>query len=1493
MLILITNVSLNAQDLKAFPSAYGAGSVVTTGARNDGSVAPVVLHVTRLDDDTNTNTYQGTFRWAMYQEYPRIIVFDVSGTITLNGRIMMGKTTNRDNVTVLGQTAPEGGITIAGSYFQWEETHNAIIRYIRFRGGDAGSSTKALRWIKSHYGIFDHCEFFYGTDESAAFGGNSNNEFGGITIQNCLFADAATGTIAGISNEVNDVLIFGGVSYLRNAYVNISHRFPKSGGVAHFDVINNVVHNWKWRLMRFDAHNYTLNEINNYYQDGINSQNFGNANNGLHKMYTNNTISPQIYTNGNYIREGHLSELGITGYDADNSLGWSKYNSSTVEPKSEWFINSPLPFEGAEPIILSAIDAKQHILENVGTRHYLNADGTVGEYLDNLDIRQLGYIENNNQVVGRLDPSNYGEQATSPESNTRPSNYYLNSPHIPEPWFSANVPNGQTALNTAPSGYLWIEEFANQVDGPSVSIALEGITVAPATDTIEVNETIELAVTFNPTNATNQSGVWTSADTGIATVDENGIVTGITPGIVFITFTSNDVGGLQASAEITVFVEALVASAGEDQEICDGETISLTASGGTNYLWSTGDTTAVIDVNPTETTTYSVVVSNDLGEEDTDDVIVTVISAPVADAGVDQTICDGETITLTATGGISYLWNTGETTDSIDVSPTSETIYNVDVTSNTCSSTDSVTVFVVSAPNLTVSNDIVIADGDSTTLVANGSDNYSWSTGETTASISVSPTVTTTYTVSSIGANNCAISTDVTVTVIPEVIADAGTDSTICVGESVILNATGGGTYLWNTGETTSELIVSPLVTTIYTVTVEDGFGFTDSDSVTITVNETPDITVTNNVVIVDGESTTLVANGSDNYAWSTGETTASIIVSPIVTTTYTVSSFGGGSCEDTEQVTVTVIPEVIADAGTDITICRDESVTLNATGGGTYIWDTGDTTSQLIVTPLVTTTYTVTVEDDYGYTDTDSVTITVNETPDIIVSADIVILDGESTTLVATGGDNYQWNTGETTSTILVTPLITTTYTVISTAVGGCADIEQVTVTVIPEVIADAGQDATICSGEIITLNASGGSIYLWNTGETTPNLTISPLLTTTYTVTVEDDYGYTDTDSVTITVNETPDISVSDAITIMDGESTTLSASGGDNYQWSTGETTASIIVSPTITTIYTVSSLGASDCEDTEEVTVTVIPELIANAGADAVICNGDSITLNASGGITYTWNTGDTGSQLTVSPTVTTTYSVTVEDGFGNSDTDSVTITVHETPNISVSDAITIMDGESTTLSANGGDNYQWSTGETTASIVVNPSITTTYTVSSIGVGDCEDTEEVTVTVIPELIANAGADTGICSGDSITLNASGGITYTWNTGETGSQLTVSPNVTTTYTVTVEDGLGNSDNDSVTVVVNEIPNVTVSQNITIVEGQSTDLVVSGAQTYQWNTGETSNSITVSPSQTTTYTVIATANTCSIQAQVTVTIEGVFEASAGEDERILTKSF
>ena len=185
---------------------------------------------------------------------------------------------------------------------------------------------------------------------------------------------------------------------------------------------------------------------------------------------------------------------------------------------------------------------------------------------------------------------------------------------------------------------------------------------------------------------------------------------------------------------------------------------------------------------------------------------------------------------------------TGETTESITVSPTITTTYTVIATQNGCSTTDQVTVnvLVINTIEANVGEDVTICEIESTVLTAHGGTNYLWNTGETSQNISVSPTDTTTYSVEAI-INGCSNFDEVTVSVVAPVNADAGEDIDSCIGEEVILTATGGEFFEWSTGETEPSISVSPSETTVYSVSVSNGIS-AQTDEVMVTIENCAEI---------------------------------------------------------------------------------------------------------------------------------------------------------------------------------------------------------------------------------------------------------------------------------------------------------------------------------------------------------------------------------------------------------------------------------------------------------------------------------------------------------------------------------------------------------------------------------------------------------------------------------------------------------------------------
>ena len=185
--------------------------------------------------------------------------------------------------------------------------------------------------------------------------------------------------------------------------------------------------------------------------------------------------------------------------------------------------------------------------------------------------------------------------------------------------------------------------------------------------------------------------------------------------------------------------------------------------------------------------------------------------------------------------------------------------------------------------------------------------------------------------------------------------------------------------------------------------------------------------------------------------------------------------------------------------------------------------------------------------------------------------------------------------------------------------------------------------------------MTASGGTSYEWSNGPTTAANAISPITSTTYNVTITDANGCKDTLMQLVTVNPQPIGSITGTTTICAGASTTLTATGGNSYEWSNGPTTAANAISPITSTTYSVTITDTNGCKDTLMQLVTVNPQPIGSITGTTTICIGTSTTLTASGGTSYEWSNGPTTATNTVSPTTSTTYSVTITDANGCKDT----------------------------------------------------------------------------------------------------------------------------------------------------------------------------------------------------------------------------------------------
>ena len=1010
------------------------------------------------------------------------------------------------------------------------------------------------------------------------------------------------------------------------------------------------------------------------------------------------------------------------------------------------------------------------------------------------------------------------------------------------------------------------------------------------TDANGCQNTDQLTVTVNPLPIVDAGTDQTICIGASVTLSASGAVSyvwdnGVNDGVAFnptttttYTVIGTDANGCQNTDQLTVTVNPLpIVDAGTDQTICIGASATLNASGAVSYVWDNGVNDGVA-FNPTTTTTYTVIGTDANGCQNTDQLTITVNPLPVVDAGADQTICIGASVTLSGSGAVSYVWDNG-VNDGVAFNPTTTTTYTVIGTdANGCQNTDQLTVTVNPLPIVDAGPDQTICIGASVTLNASGAVSYVWDNGVTDG-VAFNPTVTTTYTVIGTDANGCQNTDQLTVTVNPLPVVNAGTDQTICIGASVTLSGSGAVSYVWDNG-VTDGVAFNPTATTTYTVTGTDANGCQNTDQLTVTVNPLPVVDAGADQTICIGASVTLNASGAVSYAWDNGVTDG-VAFNPTATTTYTVIGTDANGCQNTDQLTVTVNPLPVVNAGADQTICIGASVTLSASGAVTYVWDNG-VNDGVAFNPTTTTTYTVIGTDANGCQNTDQLTVTVNPLPVVDAGADQTICIGASVTLSGSGAVSYAWDNGATDG-VAFNPTATTTYTVIGTDANGCQNTDQLTVTVNPLPLVDAGVDQTICIGASVTLSGSGAVSYVWDNG-VTDGVAFNPTATTTYTVIGTDANGCQNTDQLTVTVNPLPLVDAGVDQTICIGASVTLSGSGAVSYVWDNGVSDG-IAFNPTATTTYTVIGTDANGCQNTDQLTITVNPLPVVDAGADQTICIGASVTLSASGAVSYAWDNGVTDG-VAFNPTATTTYTVIGTDANGCQNSDQLTVTVNPLPIVGAGADQTICIGASVTLSGSGAVSYAWDNGATDG-VAFNPTATTTYTVIGTDANGCQNTDQLTVTVNPLPIVDAGADQTICIGASVTLSASGAVSYAWDNGVTDG-VAFNPTATTTYTVIGTDANGCQNTDQLTVTVNPLPIVDAGADQTICIGASVTLSASGAVSYAWDNG-VSDGVAFNPTVTTTYTVIGTdANGCQNTDQLTVTVNPLPIVDAGADQTI-----
>ncbi len=916
-----------------------------------------------------------------------------------------------------------------------------------------------------------------------------------------------------------------------------------------------------------------------------------------------------------------------------------------------------------------------------------------------------------------------------------------------------------------------------------------------------------------------------------------------------------------------------------DLIICSGDNATLDAGSWSNYQWSNGATSALLNISGlTSTATYTVTVTDFNGCSNSANSTITVNQLPAPVITGLTTVCSGAPANLDAgTGpGWTYLWSDATSSTTQTINPTSSGTYTVTVTdANGCSASNTVNVIVGTNPNPSITGVNIICNGDNTTFDAGGIGlgwSYSWSTGATLQNINITSPYSSTYTVTVTDLNGCTGSNAYNLTVNPLPTPSINGVTSICSGEITTLCGNAGYSgYVWSTGPVTS--CISNITTAgNYTLTVTDGNGCTASVTQTVIVNPLPSAVILGAGTICPGGSTTLSAPAGNTYLWSTGAATSSINVYAGGTFTVTVTSPQG--CTSTSApFAVNVGPASASINAPPAPYCTGSPVVLSANPGISWQWSTGETVQNITVGS--SGTFTVTVTQGGGCTASTSQALTFYAPPVPVINGPISICQNLPFVLDAGPGySTYLWTGGYTTQTI--SPVLSGTYTVTVTNANGCtASVSQnLTINAAPN--PSIAGITSICQGNSTALDAGSGYInYIWSTGANTQS--INAFTSGYYTVTVTSLNGCTASTSLLLTVNPLPTPTISGVTAICGGANANLDAGiGYVAYQWSTGASTQTI--SPSLVGTYVVTVTDNNGCSGNTSVYLSVTPNPVPVINGVASVCQGSPALLTASPGyLQYLWSSGVTV-QAYSPPTVTPgTYTVTVTDINGCTGSVNYSLAIDPLPTPTITGGNGICLGDSIQLNAGAGfTTYQWNTGANSPTIYVNSPAT--YTVTVTGMNGCSNSASLTLITYSLPAPTISGVTSICSGSASNLDAGAGyVNYLWSNGY--STQVITPSNAGVYTVTVTDGNGCSATTtaSVSVQSNPVPVIT-GNNVVCQNGTTTFDAGAGYVSYLWNTAATTQ--TLNPSTTTSgiYTVTVTdINGCSGTATYNLTVNSL----------------
>jgi hypothetical protein len=750
--------------------------------------------------------------------------------------------------------------------------------------------------------------------------------------------------------------------------------------------------------------------------------------------------------------------------------------------------------------------------------------------------------------------------------------------------------------------------------------------------------------------------------------------------------------------------------------ICAGDPVTLLASGGSSYLWSTGDTTATLVDFPTSSTSYQVTITDEGGCDAVFTENVSVATGSNLFVSPNTELCAGESTLLAANGAVSQQWSTGASTSVISVAPDTTTTYTVvQIDQFGCSYESSVTVFVNPDPQLSLMPaDTSICLGESVTLVAMSADSVVYDT-------TVSPQQTSTYALPiDFG---CITQPVFNVEVLPLPQVEIRQPTSLCGADSVLLIADGSpGTYLWSTGETSDSIYVTPMDSTVYSLTTTSLQGCSASDSILISPLAAPDAPVidcsaTFDQIVFSWPVDTSLTYSLIPISGPMGQPTANneYIVSNLMpgdSVTIMLEVEDAQGCTNSTTATCytqscdaldlfLAVPDEVCNADGLLALIADVA---GSNGQGEGNWSgpgvdaqagtfdpttTGPGTFELIYEYreegcVLIDTATIVVDQAFTAAQVNceatTSSVTFNWLPAIQDTAYTVeVLTGQSGTWV----DEYTY----TVDSLSVGDSVSIAITALGTGVCSPVTVEASCTAVeyqCPELL--VSQDTFICEGEsvILSVEENGWDEFSWSPAIEIscldcPITTVDPISTTTYTVVATNDQGCVDTAQVTVYVEDFPSSYIPDTpIVFCPGEPFELCMPDGDFYYWlgpngylSTDQ--CMVLDNPTVQQAgryYAIMRKG--NCRFIKRFILEAAPPIVVDQITDfQTVCPTDTflIGVSAQGAVNYSWSLPTyldcpTCAETTGNVPQTATFTVTMEDIYGCTATANATVFVDD-------------------------------------------------------------------------------------------------------------------------------------------------------------------------------------------------------------------------------------